>query len=48
MVWFGLIIFMCLVKTGAKTSRVDIYWRTDGEVIFAPMRYMGLVRFEQM
>lgn len=48
MVWVALVIFMGLVKTGAKNSRIDVYWRTDSHVVFAPMKHLGLVRFQQL
>lgn len=48
MVWFGLLIFMGLVKTEAKNSRVDMYRQTNGQVSFAPLKNLSVGRFQQL
>lgn len=48
MVRFGLLIFIGLAKTGAKNSWVHVYWRTDGQVSFAPMKNVSRVRIQQL
>lgn len=44
MFWFGLLIFMGLVKV----ARVNLYWRADGQCTFPPLQKMSLKRFEQL